>query len=245
MGRPFQGEPWGAPPYGPPLSRGGGSAQPSRRGPAGSTDSHWTPAIRDCLLLDLSGASRQLPFTRGALGVYGFAWGFRYSLLPAARPLRRFAPAPLHKGSLGGVRIRIGLSLFVGACRSTSQALRASSPSQGEPWGVRIRIGVSLFVAACRSTSQALRASSPSQGEPWGCTDSHWGFGFCSCLLPELSVGFAFRGSLWKQGGEVFTDAGEVLIHSIIGDPHNAQADRFQIFRARSVIRLFFWLIML
>ena len=33
---------------------------------------------------------------------YGFALDFRFSLLPAARPLRRFAPAPLRKGSRCG-----------------------------------------------------------------------------------------------------------------------------------------------
>ena len=66
---PFKKTPEAGAPYGPPLSRGGGSAQPSRRGPVGSADSHWTVAYRSCLPPDLSGASRQLPFTRGADGV--------------------------------------------------------------------------------------------------------------------------------------------------------------------------------
>ena len=41
---------------------------------------------------------------------------------------------PRRRGS-AAVRIRIGLSYFASACCPTSQALRASSPSQGEPWG--------------------------------------------------------------------------------------------------------------
>ena len=77
-----------------------------------------------------------------------------------------------------GDRGRLGAA----AAGPTSQALRASSPSQGEPRGVRrsqclplLRGGAERSeaerfrrVAAAGATSQALRASSPSQGEPRG-----------------------------------------------------------------------------
>ena len=41
--------------------------------------------------------------------------------------------SPLNKGEPWVVRIRIGLLRFTAACCPTSQALCASSPSQGEP----------------------------------------------------------------------------------------------------------------
>ena len=77
-----------------------------------------------------------------------------------------------------GDRGRLGAA----AAGPTSQALRASSPSQGEPRGVRrsqclplLRGGAERSeaerfrrVAAAGMTSQALRDSSPSQGEPRG-----------------------------------------------------------------------------
>ena len=142
-----------------------------------------------CFLLSFFYVQR--PGGRGLGGTEGGLGPLR-----RGRPLRRCAPAPLRKGSQGGVRRSQCLPLLrggaerseaerfrrVAAAGATSQALRASSPSQGEPRGVRrsqclpwLRGGAERSeaerfrrAAAAGMTSQALRASSPSQGEPRG-----------------------------------------------------------------------------
>ena len=114
--------------------------------------------------------------------------GFRGKGAIGGRPLSRlrrqhpypfcpFGTFPPDRGNrpLGGEPL-------AAAAGATSQALRASSPSQGEPRGVRrsqclplLRGGAERSeaerfrrAAAAGMTSQALRASSPSQGEPRG-----------------------------------------------------------------------------
>ena len=84
---------------------------------------------------------------RGGRGLGGTEGGL--GPLRRGRPLRRCAPAPLRKGSQGGVRRSQCLPLLRGGAeRSEAERFRR--------------------VAAAGMTSQALRASSPSQGEPRG-----------------------------------------------------------------------------